>query len=1134
MLALAFTPAAPAATLTWLGDINGNWGSGTAGTDTNWVGNTLPVSGDSLVFDLNQAGVANLITTNDLAGLTLGGSNAITFTNNTTASTGFTLGGTSAVTLGGNITVNGDATVAHLHTIGFDLILNANRSLTVVANTNIEISGKISESSAGRGLTKDNSAGGLILSNNGNSFTGALTIQRGTVTVTSIAARNVISAAGAGTAINFGTGAQTGVLNYTGSGALTDRDINLVVTANTGSGTINNNGANGGTGLVFSGAFTNSASSQTKVFTLGGTNTDANDFQSLISNGSGTSVTAVTKANAGNWQLSNNSSSFTGALSVNQGTLTITSLAATGISSAAGAGSTINLGSGTTVAGTLIYTGTGATTDRAINLAATTTGGATINSSGTGALIFTGGFTNAGTGAKVLTLGGTNTGGNAVQSALTNGSGTLSIAKSDAGTWILSGANTYSGGTTLNAGTLGLHSSSAIGTGTLTITGGTLDNTSGSAVTLSTNNAVALNGSVAFGGTNSLNLGTGVVTIGNANRDITLSGSSTLTLGEVQWNSVNASRVLTINQGTGSGGRLVLGGFQLNINADTAARNRTINGSGAVEISGVVSNGNAFANGLIYFGSSTLTLSAVNSYTGATAINGGTLKLAGSGSIATSSALTINAGVFDVGGTAATVGGALTLGAATTTTAGQTASIISGTAGGSFTLGGNVTYNAGSAGLENGQATISANLILSADRTITVNDSPSAAVDVLVSGVISGGFALAKANAGTLRLTAINSFSGQAQINNGVVEVDVLGNIGVAGSLGTADKDAAAGIIRFGNGANTGTLNYIGSGNSTNRRVQVGSGTGAGGSGGSTILNNGGGALVFTAVTVNSPVNVGATGSSSPRVLTLGGANADANTIQGAIVDNTGAGTAGTNDVALVKQDAGVWILAGSSSYNGGTNISGGTLLVNNTSGTATGGGSVILGTSGHLGGSGTAGSLGAAAAFTQQSGSVIFAGQNGVLDAQILSLQAGAGFSLSGSIELDILAGAASGLLNAQSGNNDLLALSGGTVTLSGAALRLRTSIPLSSGNWTAGSSWKLLDWTSVTGAFDNLPASGSFSGNPVDLPDLSSLGLGWDWSQFYSNGTLSVAALVPEPSRALFSMLGAISLTLRRRRNP
>jgi autotransporter-associated beta strand protein len=286
------------------------------------------------------------------------------------------------------------------------------------------------------------------------------------------------------------------------------------------------------------------------------------------------------------------------------------------------------------------------------------------------------------------------------------------------------------------------------------------------------------------------------------------------------------------------------------------------------------------------------------------------------------------------------------------------------------------------------------------------------------------------------------------------------------------------------------------------------------------------------AITTNSAVTVSANGPTAPRVFTLGGSNTNANTIQGAIVNNTGAGTSGTNAVALVKQDAGLWILAGSSQYSGGTTVNGGSLIVNNATGSATGSGSVIIGSGARLGGSGTVGSTGASAALTLQSGGVILAGQFGVLDAQILTLQAGAGFSLSGSIEFDIIGGAASGLLNAQSNNNDRLVFSGSSVTLTGATLNIHTHLPITSAAWTEGSSWSLIDWSGVTGSFDNLPGSGLLQGNPTDLPDLSSLSLGWDWSQFYTSGALSIVAIVPEPSRAVLSLLGMTFITLRRRR--
>ena len=947
-----FTPPLPvahAATVTWQGDLSASWGAGISGTDTTWTGNTLPVTGDSLVFELTTVGVANLSTTNDITGLVLGGANAITFNNDTGAGTGFTLAGND-VTLGGNITTSG-ATGSHTHTISLGLILNGNRTVTTVGGTTIQIDGIVSETGGARNFIK--TGAGTVTLSAANTFTGAISVNQGTLSVNSIAASGTASALGAGSAINLGNAAQVGTLLYTGTGGSTNRSVNLASTG-AGGGIITNNG---GGAIVFSGAFSN-AGAAAKTFTLSGSNTGANDFQSALTDSTGGALSVV-KTGGGTWSLSG-TSSFSGALSVSQGVLTINSIANSGTNSAAGAGSVINIGSATTTAGTLTYTGTGASTNRTVNLAATTTGGATINSSGTGALIFTGTFANAGSGAKLLTLGGTNASANEIQSVIANGSGTLSVTKADAGSWILSAANTYSGTTTLSAGTLVLNNagsggtSSAIGTGGFTFAGGTVDNTSSAPITLSTNNAVAWNGSLVFGGTNNLSLGTGVVSIGNANRDITLNESSMLSVGEVQWNSVTATRTLTVNQGTGAGAKFVLGGFQLNVNADTAARNRTILGSGNVEISGPVVNGNLFNNGLIYSGTGTLTLSAANTYSGTTTVSGGgTLFLTNGSAISSSSALTINAGTVDVHGIGATVAGALTLGAATTTVAGQTASLLSGIAGGIFTLGGNITYNSGSSGFENGQAGIAADTVLTADRTVTVNDSPNAAVDLLFSGAISGAFGLTKGNGGTLRLTGTNTFTGQSALNNGTTEIYSLGNIGIAGSLGTADKDANAGIIRFGNGANTGALSYLGAGGSTNRKVQVGSGTGAASGGGATVLSNGTGALVFNAPTFNSAVTVSATGPATARVLTLGGTNTGTNSIQGAVVNNTGAGTAGTNAVGVTKQDSGTWELAGNSTYTGPTNVNGGTLVVSGTlSGTANvsiNSGTLLLGTSNRL-----------------------------------------------------------------------------------------------------------------------------------------------------------------------------------------
>ena len=128
----------------------------------------------------------------------------------------------------------------------------------------------------------------------------------------------------------------------------------------------------------------------------------------------------------------------------------------------------------------------------------------------------------------------------------------VALTKSGAGTLVLSSSNTYTGATSVSAGTLTLSGSNltsgvslsggklninnlaALGAGTFTVSAGTIDNTYGSAITLSTNNLIAVNttGFTFTGsadGSHNLNLGTGAVTL-RASSTITV-GSGNLTFG---------------------------------------------------------------------------------------------------------------------------------------------------------------------------------------------------------------------------------------------------------------------------------------------------------------------------------------------------------------------------------------------------------------------------------------------------------------------------------------------------------------------------------------------------------------------------------------------------------------------------
>lgn len=80
---------------------------------------------------------------------------------------------------------------------------------------------------------------------------------------------------------------------------------------------------------------------------------------------------------------------------------------------------------------------------------------------------------NNATGTKVISVGGLNT-NSTFSGAIGGGSGTIAVTKVGSGTWTLSGANTYTGATTVNAGTLALGAANRIAdTSALVMNGGT-------------------------------------------------------------------------------------------------------------------------------------------------------------------------------------------------------------------------------------------------------------------------------------------------------------------------------------------------------------------------------------------------------------------------------------------------------------------------------------------------------------------------------------------------------------------------------------------------------------------------------------------------------------------------------------
>jgi len=166
------------------------------------------------------------------------------------------------------------------------------------------------------------------------------------------------------------------------------------------------------------------------------------------------------------------------------GTSAITFASTLSVSQLANAGSSSTLGSSSAAAANLVidrgvlrHTGaSSSSTDRLFTIGA---GGATLESTGAGAATFgSGGGANllSGTGARTLTLGGAGTGKNTVASQLTNGTDAvndvLAVTKADAGTWVLSGGNTYTGSTTISAGTLLINGNQSLATGAVSVASG--------------------------------------------------------------------------------------------------------------------------------------------------------------------------------------------------------------------------------------------------------------------------------------------------------------------------------------------------------------------------------------------------------------------------------------------------------------------------------------------------------------------------------------------------------------------------------------------------------------------------------------------------------------------------------------
>jgi len=571
LVAVMSSSAAPlfAASLTW-NSTNGTWDTSTTNwkftannTATNWTQTNNTTAVDDAIFAGADGNYTITLSTQIAAG-------NVTFSNS-----------------GYNLT-------------GSALFIPNNGAIIVAANKNATISAKtLGLPNSGTVNMTVNSGAALNLSGGHSATTGA----------TNLGAQ--LRMQGAGT-INISAGDYyTSIVNLNAS-ALNQSGGNMIVTGTGGALNLNNNAGQNVTYTLSGGSWrvessTSNASQSGMHLTIGRANTSFTGRLVLQSGGnisvgttSGAVLNIVGKSGDGN-----------GWLDVQGGNLTVGS---------ANAVSQIYFfadGANTSKNATMTQSG-GTVTTQGIQFGGSTgtyaaSANATLQLTGGNLSIGSLGITRAAGNASVLvpnivlsggTLGATANwtsslglrfgngsttiqAGNSTGSAfnitlsgnLSNNSGQAgSFIKTGNGTLVLSGANTYNGTTTLQAGTLAINSSTAIGASTLSITGGILDNTSGSAITLSNNNAQNWNGDFTFAGTNDLNLGNGAV-------------------------AMNATRSITV-----AAGNLTVGGV--------------ISGSGL---------------GLTKNGSGTLVLLGNNTYTGATTVNAGTISLGSGGVIGTTS-----------------------------------------------------------------------------------------------------------------------------------------------------------------------------------------------------------------------------------------------------------------------------------------------------------------------------------------------------------------------------------------------------------------------------------------------------------------------------------------------------------------
>ncbi|MFM8495426.1 MAG: beta strand repeat-containing protein [Planctomycetia bacterium] len=538
-------------------------------------------------------------------------------------------------------------------------------------------------------------------------------------------------------------------------------------------------------------------------------------------------------------------------------------------------------------------------------------------------------------------------------------------------------ANSYGGGTTLNAGVLALGANDVLGTGGLTVIG------------TSTTVQVRSNGATARSYSGSL-----------AIRDAVILGDVTNT------------------------GALTFSG------STTLQSTSTITGSSAATISGPIGeSGSGF--GLTKNGAALLVLSGNNTYSGLTTLASGTLRMAGANS--SNGGTLVQAGVLQLGADSPLAGGSLQLDGGTVSSDGTTArelgnaitlsgSVIMGNAtnNGSLTLAGPTTISGSSRQLNVASAVEISGPIGEGGQTLGFTKLGTGLLTLSGTNTYSGTTAI---TAGTVRAMGVNTSGGATSLATAVLQLG-RDNPLASGTLtltsGTLSSNSADGrtlsnplslagntAITLGDATNTGPLTLSGNGVGTTARTFTVvsdvtlSGTLSGalgitkaGAGTLTISSSnamsgantlsagrlrvgasgalGSGGLTLTSGTLSS---VGSTASTLANAITLSGSSVTlGDTTDNGVLTFTGAATVSNNptltlasDVTmsrfsgtgqtLTKAGDGRLTLTGTSTMSGTLAIGAGTVFVQSGA-VLPATGFVTVATNAALAGSGTVGAV--------------------------------------------------------------------------------------------------------------------------------------------------------------------------------